>query len=45
MNDAKPIIDQLMAFGYIKGRPLIGISGQEITETIAQQPEFCSKND
>lgn len=37
MNDAKPIIDQLIMFGYIKGRPLIGISGREVTETIAEQ--------
>lgn len=40
MNDAKPIIDQLIMFGYIKGRPLIGISGREITETIAKQYEL-----
>lgn len=37
INDAKPIIDQLILFGYVKGRPLIGISGREITETIAKQ--------
>lgn len=37
MNDAKPIVDQLMMFGYIKGRPLIGISGQEITDIISKQ--------
>ncbi|MGE5495947.1 MAG: S1C family serine protease [Burkholderiales bacterium] len=37
INDAKPIVDQLMIFGYVKGRPLIGISGREITEAIAQQ--------
>lgn len=37
INDAKPIVDQLIMFGYVKGRPLIGISGKEITETIAQQ--------
>jgi serine protease Do len=37
INDAKPIVDQLMMFGYIKGRPLIGISGQEITDIIAKQ--------
>lgn len=37
MNDAKPVVDQLMMFGYIKGRPVLGISGQEITETISQQ--------
>ncbi|MCX7902896.1 MAG: trypsin-like peptidase domain-containing protein [Caloramator sp.] len=36
INDAKPIIDQLVMFGYVKGRPFIGISGREITETIAQ---------
>jgi serine protease Do len=32
---AKPIIDQLIMFGYIKGRPLLGISGQEVTDQIA----------
>jgi len=36
INDAKPIVDQLMMFGYVKGRPFIGISGREITETISQ---------
>ncbi len=36
INDAKPIIDQLIKYGYVKGRPLIGISGQEITEAVAQ---------
>lgn len=34
-NEAKPIIDQLIMFGYVKGRPFIGISGREITETIS----------
>lgn len=37
ISDAKPIIDQLILFGYIKGRLLIGISGKDITETIAKQ--------
>lgn len=36
INDAKPIIDQLIMFGYVKGRPLIGIAGKDITETIAR---------
>jgi serine protease Do len=36
INDAKPVIDQLMMFGYVKGRPMLGISGKEITETIAR---------
>ncbi|NLP15428.1 MAG: trypsin-like serine protease [Clostridiales bacterium] len=35
INEAKPIIDQLIMFGYVKGRPFIGISGREITETIS----------
>lgn len=34
-NEAKPIIDQLIMFGYVKGRPFIGISGREITDTIS----------
>lgn len=36
MNTAKPIIDQLKTFGYIKGRPLIGISAQDVSESISQ---------
>lgn len=35
INDAKPIVNQLIKYGYVKGRPLIGISGQEITESLA----------
>jgi serine protease Do len=37
VNDAKPIVDELMMFGYVKGRPFIGISGREVTEPLAQQ--------
>lgn len=37
INDAKPIIDQLIMFGYIKGRPILGISGQEVTDAISKQ--------
>jgi serine protease Do len=36
INDAKPIINQLMMFGYVKGRPFIGISGQDVTDTISK---------
>jgi len=36
INDAKPIIDQLIMFGYVKGRPYIGINGKEITEQISR---------
>jgi serine protease Do len=37
INDAKPIVEALKQYGYVKGRPLIGISGQEITEALSQQ--------
>lgn len=37
MNDAKPIVDQLIQYGYVKGRPLLGISGREITSVMSQQ--------
>jgi serine protease Do len=36
IDDARPIVSQLMRYGYIKGRPLIGISGRDITEALAQ---------
>lgn len=37
VSDAKPIIDQLIMFGYVKGRPFIGISGREISQVLSQQ--------
>lgn len=37
INDAKPIIDQLIMFGYVRGRPMVGISGRDITEVMAQR--------
>ncbi len=36
INNAKPIVKQLIKYGYVKGRPLIGISGREITADIAR---------
>ncbi len=36
INTAKPIVDQLIMFGYVKGRPMIGIAGNEITEVFSQ---------
>ena len=36
-NDAKPIVNQLIAYGYVKGRPLIGISGTDVTQALAEQ--------
>jgi len=37
IDDAKPIIDQLIKYGYVKGRPFIGISGYEISEIISKR--------
>lgn len=36
VNVAKPIVDQLKMFGYVKGRPYIGISGMEVTDAISK---------
>lgn len=36
INEAKPIVNQLIKYGYVKGRPLIGIRGQEIPEDVAE---------
>ncbi len=35
VNDAWPIVEQLIKYGYVKGRPLIGISGREISSVYA----------
>lgn len=35
INTAKPIIEQLRSYGYVKGKPLVGISAQEVTEDIS----------
>lgn len=32
IDEAKPIIDDLIANGYVKGRPVIGIAGRDVTE-------------
>ena len=37
INEAKPIISDLQQYGYVKGRPFIGIVGRDITESIARQ--------
>ncbi|MGE5613785.1 MAG: S1C family serine protease [Bacillota bacterium] len=31
INDAKPVIEQLKKYGYVRGRPFIGISGEEVS--------------
>jgi serine protease Do len=35
INDARPIVNQLIDFGYVRGRPFIGISGREISSVYA----------
>ncbi|MDO4541850.1 MAG: trypsin-like peptidase domain-containing protein, partial [Bacillota bacterium] len=35
INDALPIVNELMTNGYVSGRPMIGIGGQDIDETTA----------
>jgi len=35
INTAKPIIEQLKNYGYVKGKPLVGISAQEVSEEIS----------
>lgn len=36
MDEAKPVIDDLLQHGYVKGRPVIGIGGRSVTERDAQ---------
>lgn len=39
ISEAKPILDQLVAHGYVTGRPLLGITGYEITQAMARRNE------
>lgn len=36
ISEAKPIIDQLLQYGYVKGRAKLGITGQVINEALSQ---------
>ncbi len=36
INEAKPIIESIIEHGYVTGRPLVGIVGQNVTEAIAK---------
>ncbi len=35
IDDAKPIVAQLLKYGYVKGRPFIGISGRDMSKALA----------
>ncbi|HOJ76686.1 MAG TPA: trypsin-like peptidase domain-containing protein [Bacillota bacterium] len=37
INNARPIVEELMKHGYVRGRPYIGVSGQEIPKEIARR--------
>jgi len=36
IDEAKPIIDDLLQSGYVRGRPVIGVGGRNITEQMAK---------
>lgn len=36
IDNAKPIIDDLIKYGYVKGRPVLGLTGETITELWSQ---------
>lgn len=36
IDEAKPIIDDLLQSGYVRGRPVIGIGGRNVTQQLAQ---------
>ena len=37
ISEAKPIISDLLEYGYVKGRPIIGISTRDVTQYMAMQ--------
>jgi serine protease Do len=37
ISEAKPILEDLIKHGYVKGRPVIGISGRDVTEYMANR--------
>jgi len=36
IDEAKPIIDDLLQSGYVRGRPVIGIGGRNVTQQLAE---------
>ncbi len=37
ISEAKPIIEDLIKYGYVKGRPVLGISARDVTRDMAQR--------
>lgn len=40
INEAKPILEEIMTYGYVSGRPAIGITGRNISKTEAEQNDI-----
>ncbi|MBR5156099.1 MAG: trypsin-like peptidase domain-containing protein [Clostridia bacterium] len=37
ISEAKPIVEDLINYGYVKGRPVLGISARDVTRDMAQR--------
>lgn len=37
ISEAKPVLEDLIQYGYVKGRPVIGISSRDVTEYMANR--------
>ncbi len=37
ISDAKPVLQDLIEYGYVKGRPVIGITSRDVNEYMAQR--------
>ncbi len=40
ISEAKPIIEDLIQYGYVKGRPVLGISARDVTRDMAQRQSW-----
>lgn len=40
IDEAKPVFEDLLNYGYVKGRPVIGIIGRDISEEVAKYYEY-----
>ncbi len=40
ISEAKPVLEDLIKYGYVKGRPVIGISSRDVTEYMANRQNW-----
>ena len=40
ISEAKPVIEDLIQYGYVKGRPVMGISGRDVTEYMSKRQSW-----